>query len=74
MTDARLEALARYLADADPAQSHDEFWTGWNAIASGLAQQVWAHDADAELREAFTGLLSAADSAGWDVPAEQMQS
>lgn len=73
MIDPRLELLARYLAEADPAQSHDEFWTGWNVIAGGLAQQVWAHDADADLREAFTALLGAADSAGWDVPAEQMQ-
>lgn len=72
MTDPRLESLARYLADA-PTQSHAEFWAGWNTIADGLAQQVWAHDADAELREGFTALLSAADSAGWDVPAEQMQ-
>lgn len=74
MTDPRLEALGRYLASTDPTQSHAEFWAGWNAIAGDLAQHVWADDADADLREAFTALLSAADSAGWDVPAEQMQS
>lgn len=74
MIDPRLEQLADYIADTDSAtQSHAEFWAGWDAIAGDLAQQVWADDADAELREAFTALLGAADSAGWDVPAEQMQ-
>lgn len=72
MTDPRLDALARYLA-ADHTKTHDEFWAGWNANAGDLAQRVWAHAADAELREGFTDLLSAADGAGCDVPTNLMQ-
>ncbi len=36
MTDLRLRLLARYIASADPSQSHDEFLARWNTIAGDL--------------------------------------
>lgn len=73
MPDPRFAQLARYLRDADHTTTHADFWAGWDAIAGDLADRAWDDNADPELREAFTDLLSAADDAGWAVPDEQTQ-
>lgn len=73
MSDPRLIALSQYLARTNHSISHADFWAGWDAIAGNLVDQVWAEDADPELREAFTGLLAIADDAGWAVPQDQIQ-
>lgn len=74
MPDLRLSQLTDYLACVDAETTPAEFWEGWDRIAGTLAQEVWSDDVQAELREAFTELLSAADDAGWVVPDHQMQS
>ena len=73
MIDPRFAQLARYLHDTDHTTSHADFWAGWDAIAGDLADRAWDDNADPELREAFTDLLSAADDAGWAVPDQQVQ-
>lgn len=71
--DPRIDELGRYLLDADPQMSRDQFWIGWDAIAGDLAKEVWSDDADADLRWTFAELLEAADDAGWKVPDSQTQ-
>lgn len=71
--DPRIDELGRYLLDADPQMSREQFWIGWDAIAGDLAKEVWSDDADGNLRWAFTELLEAADDAGWHVPDSQTQ-
>lgn len=73
MSDPRLDTLSHYLARTDHSTSHADFWAGWDAIAGELTDQVWAYDADPELRETFTDLLAMADDAGWAVPQDQTQ-
>lgn len=73
MSDPRLAALTQYIAGADHSTSHADFWVGWDAIAGDLTDQVWAENADPELREAFTDLLAMADDAGWAVPQDHIQ-
>lgn len=73
MPDPRLAQLSEYLTTIDHSMTHAEFWAGWDRIAGDLVDQVWAIDADLELREHFTDLLASADNAGWAVPDEQMQ-
>jgi len=73
MNDPRIDDLGSYLVNADPDLTHEQFWTGWDAIAGNLAEEAWSEEASPELREAFTELLGAADDAGWKVPDSQMQ-
>lgn len=71
--DPRIDALGRYLFDADPEMTREQFWNGWRIIAGSLASEVWSDAASPELRESFTELLEAADDAGWQVPDDQTQ-
>jgi hypothetical protein len=73
MTDQRLAKLAKYLAEVDSNTAQADFWAGWDRIAGDLCQQVWADDADPDVREAYTDLLADADDAGWAVPLEHCQ-
>jgi len=73
MPDPRHSELADYLAKTDHATNHADFWTGWDAIACDLVDEVWSDNADPDMREAFTDLLASADDASWAVPDRQTQ-
>jgi hypothetical protein len=68
----RLELLEAYVVKGS-GKSPQEFWVGFQDLASDLDLEAFAEDAEPELRERYTALLANADEAGFVVPEEAME-